>query len=85
MSTDREIVQSALDHQARARDFRMLDLPGYLEWSKRKLADGESEALIAHLDSMCTWLLPEEAGKMTVEDYDDLLDDLKTGLERQSD
>jgi hypothetical protein len=55
----------------------MMDLPGYMSWSSRKLAEGESEALIAHLDATSAWLLPEDAAKMTEKDYDEMLADLK--------
>jgi hypothetical protein len=80
MPDDREIARSSLDFQARARDFRMMDLPGYMEWSGRKLAAGESEAYIAHLDATSAWLLPEDAAKMTEKDYDEMLAELKSDL-----
>jgi len=62
---DREIARRALDFQARARDFRMMELPGYMDWSERKLAAGGAEALIAHLDATSMWLTPEDAEKLT--------------------
>jgi hypothetical protein len=84
MSDDREIARHALDVQARARDFRMQGLPGYLEWSERKLAEGESDALIAHLDATSAWLLPEYAANMTEQDYEKILEGLKAEIERDS-
>jgi hypothetical protein len=80
MSDDREIVRRSLDFQTRARDFRMMDLPGYMAWSSRKLAEGQSEALIAHLDATSVWELPENAAKMTDQDYDEMLAALKIEL-----
>jgi hypothetical protein len=80
MPDDREIARQSLDFQTHSRDFRMVDLPGYMTWSSRKLAEGESEALIAHLYATSAWLLPEEAAKMTEKDYDEMLADLKEEL-----
>jgi hypothetical protein len=31
MSDDREIARRSLDFQARSRDFRLVDLPGYMD------------------------------------------------------
>lgn len=73
---DREIARDAVDRQARSRDYRMLDIPAYPAWSERKLKEGVSDALIAHLDATSMWLLPEEAPKVTEADLDDLLADL---------
>jgi hypothetical protein len=80
----REIARRAADMQARARDYRLMDLPGYMAWSKRKLEEGESDALITHLDATGAWLLPEEAAAMTEADYDEMLASLKTEFERES-
>jgi hypothetical protein len=77
MLNDREIAHRSLDFQARARDFRMIDIPGYIDWSRRKLGEGESPAYIAHLDATSAWLLPEEAAKMTEKDYEEILQRLK--------
>ena len=84
MLDDREIARRSLDFQRRARDFRMMGLPGYMEWSQRKLAEGESSAYIAHLDATCACLLPEEAAKMTKKDYEEMLQDLKASLENRT-
>jgi hypothetical protein len=80
MPDDREIARRSLDFQTRARDFPMMDLPSYMDWSNRKLAEGESEAFIAHLDAMSMWLLPEDAVKLTEKDYDEMLAELKVEL-----
>ena len=46
-------------------------------WSKRKLAEGESEAFIANLDARGMWLLPEELATVTESVFEELLSDLK--------
>lgn len=58
----------------------MVDLPGYMTWSSRKLAEGVSEALIAHLDATSVWLRPENATEMSEKHYDEMLADLKEDL-----
>jgi hypothetical protein len=78
---ERELVRRNLDRQARAREFRMMELPGFMEWSNRKLDEGVSPAYIAHLDATGAWLLPEEAAQQTDTDYDELLKDLIDDLE----
>jgi hypothetical protein len=58
---------SWLDHDE-ARDYRLLDLldlPGDVAWSRRVLALGESEALIAHLDATCAWFQPSDLPGIT--------------------
>ncbi len=77
MADDKEIARGALDFQARARDYRLLDIPGYLEWSRRLLREGVSEALIAHLDATSMCLLPEELSTVTERFFDAMLDDLR--------
>ena len=64
-----------------AHDFRMVDLPGYMGWSSRKLREGESEALIAHQDASSASLLPEDAAKMTDKDSEEILAQLRTDLQ----
>ena len=78
MPTDREIAEQAKDFQARARDYRLMDLPGYMAWSKRRLIEGESAELMANLDATGMWLLPEDVEKITEADFEDLLSELKT-------
>jgi hypothetical protein len=82
MDDDKEIARRALDYQARSRAFRLLDIPGYMEWSKRRLREGESEALIAHLDATNMYLLPEELSTVSEETFEELLADLKSEIER---
>jgi len=82
MDDDPEIARRAIDFQARARDYRMIDLPGYMEWSERKLAEGESQALIAHLDATGMCLLPEETAQVTEDVYNEMLEELKDSLAR---
>lgn len=77
---DREIARRAADRQAREKDYRMTDLPGYIQWSERKLDEGEPEVLIAHLGATSAWLLPEEAAAMTEADFEELLASLKMDL-----
>jgi hypothetical protein len=74
---DREIARRAVDLQARGRDYRLVDIPGYMAWSRRKLDAGESDALIAHLDATSMFLLPEDLPKVTDADFDELLEDLQ--------
>ena len=74
---DREIARQAFDLQSRARDYRLLDIPTYRTWSRRKLAEGESPALIAHLDATSMFLLPEQLNHVEEADFDELLNDLR--------
>lgn len=82
MTDDREIARHAVELHARAQDYRLMDLPGYMEWSERKLKAGESPALIAHIDATSMWLLPEETVQVTEADYNEILDELKDSLAR---
>lgn len=70
--------------QTEGRHVRLLDLPGYREWSQQKLAAGEPEALIADLDATTIWLLPREVGSVTAEDFEEWLDDLKVSIQEGS-
>jgi len=81
MEQDREIAHRVLDLQARARDVGLVEIPAYEQWSKRKLLEGESPALIAHLDAMSMFLLPEEVATVTEDEFEELLDELRTELE----
>lgn len=83
-SNDREIARRSLDLQARARDFRMMDLPGFMDWSERKLAEGECPSLIANLDATRMWMLPEDFGKITGFDFEEMLKELKTEIEKST-
>ncbi|WP_182869992.1 hypothetical protein [Stieleria mannarensis] len=81
MPSDEEIARRSLDLQKRARDVPLTQIPGYMEWSKQKLADGVSDALIAHLDATSMWLLPEDVNSVSTDDFDEMLDDLKSTAE----
>jgi hypothetical protein len=75
--SDRDIARRAIDLQARARDYALVSIPAYQEWSKRKLEEGESPALIANLDARGMWLLPEEVAGVSEADFEEMLADLK--------
>ena len=77
MSTDKEIARRAIDFQARARDYGLSEIPGYAQWSERKLNEGESPAFIAHLDATSMCLLPEQLNSVGEAEFDELLADLK--------
>jgi hypothetical protein len=66
-----------MDLERRAKDVRLLDVPGYIAWSKRKLSEGGNEAYIAHLDSMSMWLLPEDVGKLNESDFEEMLEEIR--------
>ncbi len=76
MADDREIARRALDFQARAKDYAMSQIPGYSEWSDRKMAEGE-EAFIFNLDAQSMWLLPEDLVTITEADFEEMLQELK--------
>lgn len=78
MEEDAEIARRVLGLQTSARDIRLVEMPAYEQWSKRKLQEGESPALIAHLDAMSMFLLPDEAAAVTEDVFEALLDDLRT-------
>jgi hypothetical protein len=82
MPSDEDIARRSLDLQQRARDIPLTQIPGYMAWSEYKLAQGESEALIAHLDATSMWLLPEDVETVSTSDFDEMLDDLKTEIKR---
>ena len=78
--SDRDIAKRALDFQARSRDYGMGELPGYMAWSERKLAEGESEAFIANLDAGTMWLTPESAAEVNESVYEEMLDQVKESI-----
>ncbi|MFZ6779650.1 hypothetical protein ACO0LD_22700 [Undibacterium sp. Ji83W] len=80
MKSDKEIATQAIDLQRRGRDYALIQIPAYELWSNKKLVEGESEALIAHLDATSMWLLPEEVQSVTESDFEELLSDLKESL-----
>lgn len=78
---DKEIARRSLDVQKRGVDVRLVDIPGYMEWSKRKLREGGNEAFIAHLDATSMWLLPEQMGTLSESDFDEMLDEVRRDCE----
>ena len=82
MPNDREIARRSLDYRARAKDYALVAIPVYQEWSNKKLEQGESPALIAHLDAMSMWLLPEEVPNVSESVLEELLADLKETIEK---
>jgi hypothetical protein len=80
MNDEKQVARRALDFQARARDYRLMDIPAYREWSERRLAEGISEALIAHLDATSMCLLPEDVSSVTEETFDEMLEEFKTEI-----
>jgi len=81
VSDDREIARS-LDRQARARDYALVEIPAYSEWSERKLKEGESPAFIAHLDAMSMWLLPDEVPNVGESEFEELLAEVKEAVSK---
>jgi len=80
MSDDQEIARRALDFQARARDYALVSIPAYQEWSERKLNEGESPALIDNLGATSISLLPEEIGSVSESDFEEMLAELKWAI-----
>lgn len=76
MATDKEIALRVEHLQNSGRDVPLMQLPGYVEWSERKLNEGVSPALIAHLDGLAMFLLPEDEQSVGIEEYEELLQDL---------
>jgi hypothetical protein len=74
---DREIAKRAVGFQQAARDYRMMDVPGYMDWSQRKLAEGESDTLIAHLDATSMCLTPADLDAVSESTFEEMLDELK--------
>lgn len=66
-------------------DFHALDraevplpsLPGYMEWSERRLGEGESPVLMASLDAQSVALRPEEAAELDESYFDGILESLR--------
>ena len=81
MPSDEEIARKATDMQKRARDVPLMQIPGYMEWSERKLDARESEALIAHMDAQAMWLLPEAVESVSTDIFDEMLEELKAEID----
>jgi len=80
VATDREVALRVQHLQNSGRDVPLMQLPGYVEWSEKKLNEGVSPALIAHLDGIAMFLLPEEEQTVGVRVYEELLVDLTEQL-----
>ncbi|MCI5165721.1 MAG: hypothetical protein D3903_06400 [Candidatus Electrothrix sp. GM3_4] len=76
MSSDEDIARRSIEMQNRAKDYSLCELPGYWEWCKKKQTQGIPQDIIMHLDSMCMWLLPEDAQKINESAYEEFLEDL---------
>ncbi|KAF0812409.1 hypothetical protein IGB42_03077 [Andreprevotia sp. IGB-42] len=81
MATDKEIAIRSLDLRARGQDYPLLKIPGYREWSERKLAEGESADLIANLDATAMFLRPEDIATVTQDEFEEMLADLKDQID----
>ncbi len=57
-------------------DIRIVDLPGYMNWSNEKLDSGGSADVIADLDSTCIWLSPDEISGITVQDFEEMYQEI---------
>lgn len=62
------------------REYRLMDLPGYMDWSERKLKDGAPQALMAHLDAASALLRPSDLSEISSSYFDSLLKDLELEL-----
>ena len=82
MTTEPEIALDASQIQEQAREYPLVTLRGYEEWSRQRLEDGVPERLIAHLDGRSMTLLPEQAARVTARDFDAMLADLTGWLKR---
>jgi len=82
MTTDQEIAVHATQLHEQAREYPLVTLRGYEEWSWQKLEDGVAESLIAHLDGRSMTLSPEQAARVTERDFDALLADLTGWMKR---
>ena len=79
MPSDEELARSAMEHQKQAREVSLTQIPLYVDWSKRKLAEGESPAFIASLDATPIWATPDEA--ITEEELEEMLQGVKDACE----
>ena len=60
----------------------LISIPAYVEWSKRKLEEGECPALIANLDATGMMLRPEEVATVGEDVFEEMLADLKWTIVR---
>lgn len=55
----------------------LVAVPGYMEWSERRLGEGESPMLIASLDAQSIALRPDEAAELDESYFDGMLESLR--------
>lgn len=55
----------------------LVSVPGYMEWSERKLGEGESPVLISALDARAITVHSEEAADLDESYFDGLLEELR--------
>lgn len=80
MSSDEQTARQALQNSMSGSDVPLTQIPAYVEWSARKLKEGEEPALIANLDATSTWVSPGEI--LTDEDFDEMLEDVKEAVKQ---
>ena len=78
--SDAELVQSMYYRQANEKKYSYFDLPGYSDWSTRKLNEGVGPEILGHLEAFTLIMLPEEAAAANDAYFDEALDDLRTSL-----
>ncbi|NHZ94370.1 hypothetical protein [Massilia sp. CCM 8734] len=65
-----------MEHE-RARDYVLAELPGYASWFQGRLDAGDPEELLMYLDTVSTWLLPDQAAHFGPDDFDAMLDEFR--------
>jgi hypothetical protein len=55
----------------------LVSVPGYMEWSERKLGEGESPVLIASMDAQSIAMRPEEVADMDESYFDGILEGMR--------
>jgi hypothetical protein len=67
--------QARVKRAMELKEYRLMDLPGYMEWGEKHL--DESPALIAHLDAASIMLHPSQLNDPHEELFEEMLEDLK--------
>lgn len=70
-----------MSRQENPLELRLVDLPGYADWSRERLEDGISAELLLRFQATMAWVRPEEYGVLSMEDFDDMFDDYLLQLE----
>ena len=73
---------NSADFDHKYKPVKISHLPGYSEWSQKKLDSGVLPDTIAYLDSLQTWLRPEDISKVTEEDFEEYLEEVEDQLEQ---